>query len=85
MPHVNYGNGKSEFGPGVEITLTGDEVAGAIDVYLLSQKVIVRGARTVSYNGELLNNSCRVYVDPSGFVIHKGHKFSGRGYDEKER
>lgn len=64
--------------PGVNIFLTGDEVATAIDVYLHAHGIIVRGSRTVTVNKKLCAFG-RVYVDPSGFVIANGEKFDGRG------
>jgi hypothetical protein len=67
------GNGRTEFGPGVNIELTGDEVATAIDAFLVAHGVHVSGPRTVRVNGELCTSG-HVYVDPSGFV-----KISGRG------
>lgn len=75
---VKRGEGKTEFGPGVAIELTGDEVAIAIDAYLVSHRVYVNGPRTIMVNGALCETG-RVYVDPSGFVIASGKKFSGRG------
>jgi len=63
----------------VSIRLSGDELAKAVDLYLHSQDVIVRGPRTITYKGKLLKGACRVYVDPSGLVIHKGKKYDGRG------
>ena len=76
---VKYGEGKTRFGPGVSIDLTGDEVATAIDAYLVAQGICVRGSRTVTVNGELCSYG-RVYVDPEGFVVDdRGIKFSGRG------
>ena len=59
--------------PAVAIELTGDEVAMAIDVYLHAQGVIIRGPRTIQVNGALCESG-RVYVDPSGFVIHEGER-----------
>jgi hypothetical protein len=75
---VKYGPGKSEWGPGVSIDLTGDEVAIAIDAWLVANGVHVSGPRTVSVNGEMLENG-HVYVDPSGFVIKDGVRFQGSG------
>jgi hypothetical protein len=75
---VKYGGGKTEYGPGVLVELTGDEVAIAIDAYLVAHKIHVSGPRTISVNGELCQEG-RVYVDPSGFVIHKGKELNGRG------
>ena len=67
---IKLGSGTTEYGPGVEITLTGDEVARAIDAWLVAKGVAVRGPRTIKVNGELCEHG-RVYVDPSGFVIDK--------------
>ena len=76
--NIKHGNGIPQYGPGVIINLDGDEVATAIDAYLVAHGVHVAGPRTIRVNGEL----CRegdVYVDPSGFVITNGEKISGRG------
>jgi hypothetical protein len=75
---VNYGDGTTEFGPGVSIDLTGDEVATAIDAWLVSHGVHVHGPRTIWVNGELCETG-EIYVDPSGFVVVKGKIFNGRG------
>lgn len=75
---VEYGNGPTQYGPGVSIHLSGDEVATAIDAYLVAHGLHVSGPRTVTVNGELCRDG-EVYVDPSGFVISDGKKFSGRG------
>lgn len=73
---VKYGNGKTKYGTGVAIELTGDEVATAIDAYLVSHNIHVNGPRTITVNGSLCENGL-VYVDPSGFVITEGKKLSG--------
>ena len=76
---IKLGEGKTEFGPGVSIDLTGDEVALAIDAYLVSHGVHVDGARTIRVNGGLCEKGS-IYVDPSGFVISPtGDKLPGRG------
>lgn len=75
---VQIGGGITKFGPGVDINLTGDEVAQAIDAYLVAHGIHVSGPRTVTVNGELCAGG-RVNVDPSGFVIADGQRFSGRG------
>ena len=75
---IDYGKGTTEFGPGVEINLTGDEVATAIDAYLVAHNIYVSGPRTITVDGELIKSG-RVYVDPTGFVIYNGEKISGRG------
>lgn len=77
--NVRYGDGITKHGPGVMIELTGDEVACAIDAYLVAHGVYVDGPRTVSVNGSLCGFAS-VYVDPSGRVIaNDGTVFSGRG------
>lgn len=75
---IKYGEGRTKEGPGVSIELTGDEVALAIDTWLVAHDVHVRGARTIRVNGGLCEAG-RVYVDPSGFVIADGKKLSGSG------
>lgn len=75
---VRYGKGTTQYGPGVSIDLTGDEVATAVDAWLVAQGVHVRGPRTVTVNGALCEAG-EVYVDPSGFVVADGERFSGRG------
>lgn len=79
MPTVTHGKGTSQYGPGVQINLTGNELAHAIDIYLVSQNIIVRGPRTIRYQEELLEDDCQVYVDPSGFVMYGGKRFEGKG------
>jgi hypothetical protein len=76
--NVHYGNGKTVYGPGVDIELSGDEVAIAIDAYLVAHGIHVSGARTIKVNGGLCKFG-NVYVDPSGFVIYDGEKIDGRG------
>lgn len=79
---VEYGDGKTKYGPGVNVALSGEEVARAISAYLVSHGVHVDGPRTITVNGGLCEFG-RVYVDPSGFVISKkGKKFNGRGPNE---
>jgi hypothetical protein len=75
--NISYGKGKTEYGPGIEINLTGEDVATAIDSYLVAHGMHVSGPRTVSVNGELCQEGA-VYVDPSGFVIYEGTKLLGR-------
>lgn len=63
---------------GVYVHLTGDEVATAIDAYLVARGLHVSGPRTVLVNGKLCDTG-QVWVDPAGYVIHKGEKIQGRG------
>lgn len=74
---IKHGNGTTEYGPGVLIELTGDEVAVAIYAYLVAHGVHIDGPRTVTVNGDLCETG-RVYVDPSGSVVSKGGRLSGR-------
>jgi hypothetical protein len=75
---VKRGGGATKYGPGVSINLTGDEVAIAIDAYLVAHRIYVSGPRTITVNGKLCEVG-HIYVDPSGFVIADGLKISGRG------
>lgn len=63
---------------GVSIELSGDEVATAIDAWLVAHGVQVSGPRTVTVNGGLCQAG-HVYVDPTGFVITAGTRLSGAG------
>ena len=76
--NVQHGNGQTRYGPGVEIILTGDEIALAIDAYLVAHNIHIRGSRTIMINGDLCAHGL-VYVDPSGFDVASGTKISGRG------
>jgi len=77
--NISYGKGRTEYGPGVEISLTGEEVAIAIGAYLEAHQIYRQGPRTITVNGALCESGS-VYVDPSGFVIDpEGNKWSGRG------
>lgn len=75
---IRYGDGQTEFGPGVNVELTGDEVATAIHAWLIAHDVYISGPRTVTVNGGLCSAG-RVYVDPSGSVVAAGIMYSGRG------
>jgi len=71
-PHTPYG-------PGVEITLSGDEVAKAIMAFLVANGVHIEGPRTITVNDKFCRGGY-IYVDPSGYVINKkGKKLDGRG------
>lgn len=78
---ISFGKGKTEFGPGIQIDLTGEEVAIAIHAYLTAHKVFIDGPATIRVNGELCQKG-GVYVDPSGSVIADGVRHSGRGHIE---
>ena len=75
---IKKGKGTTEYGKGVDIKLSGEEVARAIMTYLTAKGVHISGARTITVNGELCESG-RIYVDPSGFCIDKkGKKWDGR-------
>jgi hypothetical protein len=76
--NVKYGNGKTEYGPGVQIDLDENEIAIAIDAYLVAHNIRIIGARTIKVNDELIESG-KIYVDPSGYVIKDGNQYSGRG------
>lgn len=65
------------YGPGVDVTIDGDELALAIETWLMAHDVRVYGARTIIIDEDF--NGARVYVDPSAYVIHDGKRYSGRG------
>lgn len=75
--NIKHGNGTTKLGPGVEINLTGDEVVRAIWAYLVAHNIHIDGPRTTRINNKLCQDA-QIYVDPSGFVINKGIKISGR-------
>jgi hypothetical protein len=76
---IEHGLGRTIYGPGVDIHLTGTEVARAIHAWLTAQGVHIEGARTIRVNGQLCAD-CRVYVDPSGSVITPdGERINGHG------
>ena len=77
--NVQFGKGKTEYGTGVQIDLTGDEVATAISAYLVAHGIHVVGGRTITVNGELCEYG-GIYVDPSGKVIANGEGYDGRGH-----
>lgn len=76
---IKRGEGTSEYGPGVKIHLSGDEVARAIGAWLVSQGVHISGPRTIRVNGELCKEGS-VYIDPSGYLIDPdGERWDGGG------
>lgn len=64
---IRTGSGSMVHGPGIEIHLTGNEVAHAIDEYLENRNIIIKGSRTIKYYGTLLSDF-QIYVDPSAKV-----------------
>jgi hypothetical protein len=78
---IKHGKGTTEYGPGVDIVLTGNDVASAISAYLVAHDIHINGPRTITVNKELCECG-NVYVNPSGYVINEGKKISGRGAAE---
>jgi len=75
---IKKGKWITEYGKGVDITLSGQEVARAIMTYLTAKGVYISGAITIRVNGELCESGS-IYIDPSGFCIDKkGKKWDGR-------
>lgn len=75
---ISYGLGTTEEGPGVQIVLTGEDVANAILTWLVAHDVHIFGPRTIRVNKELCQSGY-IYVDPSGKVMHKGEQWDGHG------
>lgn len=75
---VKYGKGTTGYGPGVDIKLTGSEIAMAIYTYLTAHDVHISGAATILVNGKTIKKGS-IYVDPSGGVVKKGVEFKGSG------
>lgn len=74
---ITQGNGTTEYGPGISIELTGDEVATAIDAMLVARGINVQGPRTITVNDELCQHG-KIYVDPSGWVEDDNFHYCGR-------
>lgn len=64
---------KEGYNKGVEITLTGNEVARAIMAYIVAHGVYISGPKTIRVNKGLCEEGS-IYVDPSGYVITKKGK-----------
>lgn len=73
---VRLGDGKTKYGTGVQIDLSGSELQIAIDAYLVAHNVHVSGARTIRVNGAFCH-TCGIYVDPSGHVNVNGETIKG--------
>ena len=79
---IDYGDGKTEYGTGIDIDLSGEELAIAIEAYLVAHDCHISGPRTIRVNGELCEEA-HIYVDPLGFVVCGGERLSGRGIEEE--
>lgn len=67
----------AEYGQGVQIDLTGNEVAMAIYTYLTAHDVHITGPTTIKVNGRLCEYGS-IYVDPSGRVVANGEEYGGK-------
>jgi len=76
--HIQHGDGSTKYGPGVSITLSGHEVARAIDAFLVANNINVQGPRTIRINGDFCRPA-NVYVDTDGFVETSEETFHGNG------
>ena len=74
---VDKGKGTTKYGAGVEISLSGSEVATAIRSYLVAHNTIISGPATIRVNGDLCECGS-IYVEPSGFVVRNGIKIDGK-------
>lgn len=74
---IDKGKGTSEFGTGINIEMSGEELAHAVSTYVHSRGIHIDGSRTITVNGELCE-SASIYVDPCGSLIIDGRKISGR-------
>ena len=64
---------KIKINNGVDVILTGDEVARAMHTYLVAKGVAILGPVTTTVNGELCKKG-KVHIDPIGFCIDKNGK-----------
>lgn len=77
---INYGDGKTEYGLGIHISLDGHELATAIDMYLRHKGVIISGPRTIRIDDEICaNKEVSVYIDPSGKAAVNGRIWHASG------
>ncbi len=78
---IKKGKGTTEYGCGIDIKLTGSEVATAIYAYLAAHNIHIDGAATITVNGKLCEKG-NIYVDPSGNVVANGEGFSGKNFNK---
>jgi len=69
---VKFGEGKTEYGTGISITLNSNDVANAIIKYVESKGYKINGARTVKVRAHNNSGEAEIYVDPSGSVTMDG-------------
>lgn len=80
---INFGDGSTKYGPGVQIDLDGSEVVRAIYSYLAAHDIHIRGSATITVNGDLCKSG-GIYVDPSAFVLADGKFYNGNGTHKVE-
>ena len=78
---IDYGTGKTKYGPGVLIDLTAEELATAITSWLVANDVHIQGPRTIRVwsDDNAYLEAGQVYVDPNGQVKQGDRLWSGRG------
>ena len=59
---VKFGEGKTEYGTGISITLDSNEVANAITKYIESKGYTINGARTVKVRAQNNQGEAEIYV-----------------------
>lgn len=81
---IKKGKGKTNYGAGIEISLSTDEVAMAIYQYLRGNyDVQINGASTILVNNvQLSQYKTHIYVDPSGEVKWGDKLYNGRTGEE---
>ena len=67
---IYFGKGTTEYGPGVQIDLSEDELYQAIAAYLVARGINISGPRTTRPRSDGVG----IYVDPSGHVNIGDHK-----------
>ena len=82
---IKKGKGTSEYGKGVNIVLSGDELALAINSWLHAKGVYTSGPVTTRVNDGEQCFGATVYVDPSGSVIKNGTRYLGRTGKKEKR
>lgn len=80
MVEVKYGNGKTEYGPGVLITFDANDICRFI-ISALEERygITIGGPRTIKIGGELIQGDGSIYVDSSGSAVCGDLLYSGRG------
>ncbi len=68
---ISNGNGNTEYGMGISISLSSEQVCQALIKYIDELGVKIDGPRTITVNGKLVIGA-NIYVDPSGTISMHG-------------